>query len=97
MRKTIKLDNNFLTEKADTNEVKIVFGKGETDGRPQTLLILKSGIKGMLKYNAKIKYAGRDDFQSTDVNLLINNVKSTEMWQNEIIEIIISDFSKGTF
>jgi len=83
--------------KVDSNLMKIAFVKGKFGDRPAILLVIKTGQPGMIKYSAKIKYAGRSKFVSTDVNPIIGNVNTTEMWQNELSEIVLSDFEEGHF
>ena len=90
-------DDGLLKEKVDTNQMKIAFVKGKFGDRPEILLVIKTGRKGMIKYSAKIKYKGRSKFVSTDVNMIIGNVKTVEMWQNDISEIMLSDFGEGSF
>jgi len=46
-----------------------------------------------LKYNARIKIAGADEFRPTDVEPLFPNVKSLEEWPDNVVEIILEDFT----
>jgi len=92
----IDRDSDFLKDKVDSNQVKIAFGMGKFGDKTTTLLIIKSGLPRSLKYSAKIKYAGRSRFVNTDVNMIISNVKSMEIWQNDISEIMLSDFEEGS-
>lgn len=93
----VDLDNDLLKDKVDSNLVKFAFVKGKPGDRTEILLIIKTGKAGMIKYSAKIKYAGSSGFVITDVNMIIGNVKTTEMWQNDISEIKLSDFEEGSF
>lgn len=97
MDQPVDLGNDLLKEKVDSNMMKIVFVKGISGDRPEIFLMIKTGAKGMIKYSAKIKYAGRSKFVSTDVNMIIGTVKTVEMWQNDISEIMLSDFEEGSF
>ena len=85
--------DRLLKEKVDSNQVRLFFFRGKFGDRNATLLIIKSGLKVALKYNAKIKIAGDDDFHVTDVEPLFPNVKSLEEWPDNLIEIILSDFA----
>ncbi len=89
--------SDIFKEKVDSNLVKIAFVKGKFGSSPAILLLIKTGRTGVLKYSAKIKYAGRSRFVSTDVTPIMCNVKNEEMWQNDISEIMLSDFEEGTF
>jgi hypothetical protein len=89
--------DDLLKDKVDTNMIKVAFVKGKFGDRPAILLMLKTGRTGMIKYSAKIKYAGRSKFVNTDVNMIIGNVKTMEMWQNDISEIQLSDFEEGSY
>ena len=90
-------DDNLLKDKVDSNLMKIAFVKGKFGGHQAILLVIKTGRKGMIRYSAKIKYARRSNFVSTDVNMIIGTVKTVEMWQNDISEIMLSDFGEGSF
>jgi hypothetical protein len=93
----IGMDNPFLKDKVDSNQVKIMFGRGKAGDRDESLLIIKSGLNAQLQYVAKVKYTGSDDFKVTDVEPLFPNVESEEMWPDEILEVILSDFKKMNF
>ena len=93
----IDLSNNLLKDKVDTNQIKIILIKGKMGNDPQTFLMIKTGKPGLIKYSAKIKQAGRSRFVDTDVNMIIGNVKTLEMWPYEISDIILFDFSEGQF
>jgi hypothetical protein len=82
-----------LRDKVDSNQVRLYFFRGNFGGSKKTLLIIKSGLKGALKYNAKIKAEGDDEFRTTDVEPLFPNVKSIEEWPDNVIEIILEDFT----
>ena len=77
--------------------MKVAFVKGKFGDNLAILLIIKTGSKGMIKYSAKIKYAGRSKFVTTDVNMIMGTVKTMEMWQNDISEIMLSNFEEGSF
>jgi len=93
----VELGNDLLKEKVDSNMMKIAFVKGKMSDRSEIFLMIKTGRTGMIKYSAKIKYAGRSKFVSTDVNMIIGSVKTMEMWQDDISEIQLSDFEEGSF
>jgi len=94
----ISLNNNFLKDDVDSNQVKIVFGKGKFGDQDQTFLIIKSGLSVNLQYAAKIKFAGTDIFKDVSVNPVFKNVKSMEAWpNNDMTEIIIDDFKESDY
>jgi hypothetical protein len=85
--------DKLLRDKVDSNQVRLYFFRGNFGGSKKTLLIIKSGLKVALKYNARIKIAGEDQFRPTDVEPLFPNVKSLEEWPANVIEIILEDFT----
>jgi hypothetical protein len=87
------LHNDLLKDKIDTNEVKLYFCIGSFGGDKKTLLIIKNGLSVPLNYKAKIKLDRKDDFESTSVSALFPNVKSIEEWQDNVAEIMLSDFT----
>jgi hypothetical protein len=94
---SVDMNNDLFKEKVDSNIMKIAFVKGKMSDRPEIFLVIKTGRAGMIKYSAKIKYTGRSKFVSTDVNMIIGTVKTMEMWQNDISEIMLSDFEEGSY
>lgn len=95
IKKDIGLSNDFLKADVDSTQIKFVFGGMKKNDRTKVFLIMKTGLKGMVKYSAKIKSPGANGFVATNVNMIIGNVKTVEMWQNEIAEIMLSDFEEG--
>jgi hypothetical protein len=92
-KNTLIISNAVLKGKVDTNQVKLFFCKGKFGYNTATLLIIKNGLKGSLKYAAKIKIGDQDSFKNTSVEPLFPNVKSIEEWPYDIAEISLSDFS----
>jgi hypothetical protein len=86
-------NNDLLKNNVDSNKVKLFFCTGEFGGDEKTVLIIKSGLKTMLQYSAKIKTGDRDYFETTSVEPLFPNVKSIEEWPYKISEIVLSDFT----
>ena len=82
-----------MKDKVDSNQVRLYFFKGNFGNSKKTLLIIKSGLKVALKYTARIKVAGEDQFRPTDVEPLFPNLKSVEEWPDNVIEIILEDFT----
>jgi hypothetical protein len=91
--KTDITGEGLLKDKVDSNQVRLYFFKGNFGNSKKTLLIIKSGLKVALKYTARIKVAGEDQFRPTDVEPLFPNLKSVEEWPDNVIEIILEDFT----
>lgn len=93
----IDLNNQLFKDAVDSNVMKIAFVKSKMGDRPAIFLIIKTGKPGMIKYSAKIKYAGRSKFVNTDVNMIIGKVKTMEMWQDDISDILLGNFEEGSY
>jgi len=91
--KTDITGDQLLKDKIDTNQVRLYFFRGKFGDSKKTLLIIKSGLKVALNYNARIKLAGAEEFRQTDVEPLFPNVKSLEEWPDNVIEIMLGDFT----
>jgi hypothetical protein len=93
----VGLTNDFLKSDVDSTQIKFVFGGNKKNNRTEVFLIMKTGRKGMIKYTAKIKAPDASGFVNTDVNMIVGTVKTVEIWQNDIAEIMLSDFEEGSF
>jgi hypothetical protein len=95
--KPITMNNDFLKATVDSGYLKVVFGKGKFGDRDATMLMIKGGMQLMLKYTAKIKVVGSNEFKATSVNPIMYTVKTIETWPYEIKEIIVGDFEEGSY
>jgi len=93
----VGLTNDFLKSDVDSTQIKFVFGGNKKDNLSEVFLIMKTSRKGMIKYTAKIKAPGASGFVNSDVNMIIGTVKTVEMWQDDIAEIMLTDFEEGSF
>jgi hypothetical protein len=91
------VENDMFKEKVDSNQVKVVLYAVPMDGKKRSSFIVKSGLKVVLKYSAKIKRAGHGKFIVTDVMPVPGRLSSNEMYPYEISEIMLSDFEEGSF
>lgn len=91
------VEGDMRKEKVDSNQVKVVLYAVPMDGKKRSSFMIKSGMKVVLKYSAKIKRAGRGKFVITDVMPILAHLSSNEMYSYEISEIMLSDFEEGSF
>jgi hypothetical protein len=52
-------------------------------------------MKVSLNYKAEISYKKSGKFYSTSVSMLFPGVRSRELWNDKLNEIILHDFSKA--
>jgi hypothetical protein len=87
---------DYFSKNPVSGTIECVFAKGKDQSGPfKSVLLIKSNMKVSLNYKAEISYKKSGKFYSTSVSMLFPGVRSRELWNDKLNEIILHDFSKA--